>query len=316
MDRQQFRPVGALGIQIQLDRRPRATLRLPWAGLGCPVGAQKCCLVGAHVKAQSGTLTLTLSRRGRGNWKFRHPDTQHTLIPRHHGTKNAMQLNDRQIREITHSNRSTTLGRFKGPKPESEITVKKLGHLDRVFSRSARRLFHIETRDLSGGVRAKRFSRSSRDRGDEFFQRLVIRSGIPRLCERWRVKERADIARPSWSEGFVGDRRQTSRIELSRRLWQAVDSGGSQHEFKKDRDLPHRKLCAGGMDLIVAVRIRSFPHEKSAKVFIPSPRWATVPTIADATVEEPAVRLTELVFPRPGGPSLTRPFSKGSEKRA
>ncbi len=179
MDRQQFRPVGALGFQ--LDRPPRATLRLPWAGLGCPVGA--------HVKAQSGTLTLILSRRGRGNSKFRHPDTQHTWTLRRQGTKNAMQLNGRQIREIAHSNRSTILGRFKGPKAESEITVKKLGHLDRVFSRSARGLFHFETRDLSGGVRAMRFSRSSRDPGDRFLQRRANRSGIPQWYEKWRVKK-------------------------------------------------------------------------------------------------------------------------------
>ncbi len=151
--RQHFRPVGALGTQF--DRLPRATLRWPWAGMGCPVGAQRCCPVGTSgtqspippdttgprgartkcpgsaaargvrenvelpvaqpsirascrcatqtrevlsgapgetqasemnpgVVARFGTLTLTLSRRGRGN-QTRHPDTQ-TPDTRHSDT--------------------------------------------------------------------------------------------------------------------------------------------------------------------------------------------------------------------------------------
>ena len=40
MGRQQFRPVGA--SEFHLHRLTRATLRWPWAGLGCPVGAQSC----------------------------------------------------------------------------------------------------------------------------------------------------------------------------------------------------------------------------------------------------------------------------------
>ena len=56
MGRQHFRPVGAWGTPIH--HLPRAALRWPWAGRGCPVGAQKCCPVkisGTQIRRPPGT---------------------------------------------------------------------------------------------------------------------------------------------------------------------------------------------------------------------------------------------------------------------